>query len=123
MDPARPWRIAIPLSAAAVYLPQLVPLATTDLLSHPNGCLAQYERLFPVLVGLAPGISVRIASNVGEPGEEVVLWIVMILVTAALLLGTAVALHRWRRAGPLVAVGVALLATNLSLAAVGILRM
>lgn len=123
MEPARPWRLAVPLAAASVYLPQLVPLATTDLLSHPDCCLAQYQRLFPVLGGLAPGVSVRIASNVGEPGEEVVLWIVMILVTAMLLLGAAVALHRWRRAGPAVALGVALLSAALSIAAVGILRM
>jgi hypothetical protein len=119
--PARSWPRAIAWAAAAVYVPQLLPLAATDLLEHGH-CLGLYARIFPILVGLAPGFSARMAMDLGEPWEEVVLFAVAGLVTLAVVGGAALALRRWRRGGPAVAAGVALLTAWLALAAVAILR-
>jgi hypothetical protein len=120
-EPVRSRPRSWALAAGAIYVPQLVPLATSDLLEHQH-CLEQYGRLFPVLVGLPFGLQARVASDLGEPGEEVVLWAVAALTTALLLVVVAQALRRWRRMGPVVAVGVALASTGLALAAVAILR-
>jgi hypothetical protein len=118
---ARSWPRALALAAAALYLPQLLPLVMTDLLDHGH-CLGIYARWFLVLSGFAPGISARIASDIGEPGEEFVLLGVAVAVTLGLLGGTTVALRRWRLAGPAVAVATLLASAALSLAAVAVIR-
>jgi hypothetical protein len=120
-SPARAWPRSLALAAAALYLPQLLPLVTTDLRAHGH-CLAIYARSFPILSGLLPGLWARIASDVGEPGEELVLLAVAIAVTMLLLAGTALALRRWKRAGIVVAVATVLVSTNLAYAAVGLIR-
>jgi hypothetical protein len=117
----RPWSRAAGLAALAVYVPQLLPLAATDLLGHAH-CLGIYLRFFPVLAGLGPGISARVASDVGEPLEELVLVAVAAVVTATLLAGAALALRRWNRGGLVVAATVAGLSALLSMGAVALIR-
>jgi len=119
--PARRWPIALLLAAAALYVPQLLPLVATDVTRQATN-LGAYARLFPVLAGVPPGVSARIASGLPDPPEEVVFWSVAVLVTLLLLGGTALALRRWRRSGPVVAGAVALLSAALSMAAVGIIQ-
>jgi hypothetical protein len=118
---ARSWPRALALAAAALYVPQLLPLVTTDLLEHGH-CLSVYTRFFVVLSGLVAGLNARIASNVGEPGEELVLLVVAALVTLLLLGGTTVALRRWRRGGLVVALATVLASALLSMAAVALIR-
>jgi len=115
------WRKAFGLAAAALYLPQLLPLVATDLASHGH-CLGIYARLFPLLTGLAPGVSARIASDLGEPWEEVVFFGVAGAVALMLLGGTTFALRRGRLGGWIVAVATALTSATLSMAAVALIR-
>lgn len=118
---ARSWPRALALSAAALYLPQLLPLVATDVARQASN-LSAYARHFPVLSGLAPGVSARIASGVGEPLEEYVLLAVALLVTGVLLGGTALALRRWPRAGLAVALATALVSALLATAAAGLIQ-
>lgn len=119
--PARSWRVAFACAAAALYLPQLLPFALTDLLDHGH-CLEIYLRYFVVLIGLLPGLRARIALDLGEPGEEVVLVVVALLVTLTVLSLTALTLRRWRRAGPVLALVVALGSGVMAMGTTAILR-
>lgn len=119
--PVRSWPRAAALALAALYVPQLLPLAATDLLSHDH-CLVSYGWFFPILIGLAPGLRVRMWLDVGEPGEEIVLVAVATAVTLVVLGGTALALRKWRHGGPVVALLTALLAGSVAMFAVAILR-
>lgn len=118
---ARSWPRALGLAAAFMYVPQLLPVFTTDLMGHAH-CIGVYARFFPILVGLPFGINARILSGVGEPLEEYVLLVVAVLVTLTLLGGSTYALRRWRRAGLAVAGLVALVTAGFAMAAVAIIR-
>ena len=120
-EPARSWRVALALAAGAVYLPQLLPLALTDLLDHGH-CLDIYLRHFAVLVGFLPGLWARSAADLGEPGEEILLVAVALLVTLVLLGGTAWALRRWRWAGLVLALVLAVWSGLMAMGTTALIR-
>jgi len=119
--PARTWPRAIGLAAAVVYVPQLLPLVSTDVAGDAH-CLAVYTRYFPVLTGMPFGLNARIASDLGEPLEEYVLTIVAALVALTLVGSASLALRRWRRGGLPAAVAIAALSAAFSMAAVAFIR-
>ena len=120
-SPARRWSHALGTAAAAVYLPQLVPLAATDLLDHGH-CLGIYARYFPVLIGFLPGLWTRLRADLGEPYEEWLLVGVALVVTGAVLATTASALRRWRVGGRVGALFAALVSGWFAMGAVALIR-
>jgi len=115
------WPRAFALAALALYVPPLLPLALTDVLEHGH-CLRLYLRLYPVLAGALPGTWACTASGLQSTASDALFVLVAGAVTLAVLWGTAFALRRWRRAGPLVAAGVALGVAALAMGTVGVLR-
>lgn len=91
----RPWKLAVPIALAAVYLPTLVPFAAGEL-TDCGHCVANYLRLLPIVPGWMIGAGLAHAFA-GHPSSTMWLYVAGGAITLALVVGLLLAARRLHR--------------------------